>query len=157
MGKKDFTTSTDNVFDDFFSQPTEKKKEEPKKEPKEEVKIETSKTPSPTKNKSKKEVVISTNKEEPKEEVKEPMSTPDVKEETKATPKSYNKYCRYNFYLDTDLADFVGNYLWLTRHTSYSHYFNSLIKQDLLKKLNLPAETSNEEMLKKWEEYKKQL
>ena len=31
MAKKDFTASTDNVFDDFFTQPTElKKKEETK-------------------------------------------------------------------------------------------------------------------------------
>ena len=75
---------------------------------------------------------------------------------SKTTPKSYNKDCRYNFYLDTDLADFINNYLWLTKNRSYSQYFNTLIKQDFLKLLELPADTSNEEMLKKWEEYKKE-
>ena len=64
-------------------------------------------------------------------------------------------HCRYNFYLDNELIDFVENCLWLKRQKNYAQYFNSLIKQDLLKTLGLPADTSNEEMLEKWEEYKK--
>ena len=163
MAKKDFSASTEGVFDAFFSTPTEfKKQEEPKKEivkeVKKEIKKEVKKT-EPAKNKQKKVQETTTKKKQQPKEIKkeEKITTPKVKtEEPKTTPKSYNKDCRYNFYLDTDLADFVTNYLWLTKNRSYSQYFNTLIKQDLLKILGLPADTSNEEMLKKWEEYKKE-
>ena len=149
------------MFDAFFSTPTElKKQEEPKKEilkeVKKEIKKEVKKT-EPAKNKQKKVQETTIKKKQPKEVKKaEKISTPEVKvEESKTTPKSYNKDCRYNFYLDTDLADFISNYLWLTKNRSYSQYFNHLIKQDFLRILGLPADTSNEEMMKKWEEYKK--
>jgi len=154
MAKKDFSASTDNVFDDFFSQPTEtKKKDENKKEAPKNEQQETSKVKNTEATNTKPKSKI-----KPKEEKKEePISTPEVKsEELKVTPKSYKKECRQNFYLDIELADFVTNYLWLTKNRSYSQYFNTLIKQDLLKILRLPADTSNEEMLKKWEEYKKE-
>lgn len=162
MAKKDFTASTEGVLDDFFSQPTETiKKEEPKK---------TTTKPN-TKNKkveTTKKATVSNVKEKtekkPEEEKKEEtISTPEVKtekveniENTKTPSKSYNKDCRHNFYLDIELADFVTNYLWLTRHRNYSQYFNQLIKQDLLKRLGLPEDTTNGEMVKAWEEYKKE-
>ena len=181
MGKKDFSAITEGVYDVFFSAPAEVKKEEPKKattKPNtEKKKVETSKKEQ-TKPTTKKELKQETKKtpkkatvsnvkekteKKPEEEKKEEtISTPEVKiekveniENTKTTSKSYNKDCRHNFYLDIELADFVTNYLWLTRHRNYSQYFNQLIKQDLLKRLGLPEDTTNEEMLKKWEEYKK--
>ena len=170
MAKKDFTASTEGVLDDFFSQPTETiKKEEPKKATTktntEKKKVETPKkeqTKSTTKKATVSNVKEKTEKKPEEEKKEETISTPEVKtekieniENTKTTSKSYNKDCRHNFYLDIELADFVTNYLWLTRHRNYSQYFNQLIKQDLLKRLGLPEDTTNEEMLKKWEEYKK--
>lgn len=161
MAKKDFSNSTENVFDDFFSQPTEIKKREVKEvetkptEVKKEVKTAPKKVETPKQTETKKNVKTTPKKEEV--ETKEPISTPEVKKEgSKVTPKSYNKDCRYNFYLDTALADFISNYLWLTKNRSYSQYFNNLIKQDFLRILGLPSDTSNEDMLKKWEEYKKE-
>ena len=170
MAKKDFTASTEEVLDVFFSAPAEVKKEEPKQETtkpntetkkvettKKEVEQETKKT---TKKATVSNVKEKTEKKPEEEKKEETISTPEVKAENietkKTTSKSYNKDCRYNFYLDIDLADFVTNYLWLTRHRSYSQYFNHLIKQDLLKRLGLPEDTTNEELLKKWEEYKKE-
>ena len=129
MGKKDFTMSTQGVFDSFFTpQSIENNKTEVKEE---EIKAE----------------------EPKKEEIK---AEEPKKEEIKAEePKTKNKNCRYNFYLDNELSDFINNYLWLTKNRSYSQYFNNLIKQDFLKILGLPLDTSNEKMLEKWEEYKK--
>lgn len=167
MGKKDFSNSTENVFSDFFSQPiqpvktVEKKVETKPAEVKKEVKTTPKKVDTPKQTETKKNVKTTPKKEKVEtkveEKTKEQISTPEIKkEESKVTPKSYNKDCRYNFYLDTDLADFISNYLWLTKNRSYSQYFNNLIKQDFLRILGLPADTSNEEMVKKWEEYKKE-
>lgn len=163
MGKKDFSNSTENVFDDFFSQPTEIKKGEVVKG------VETKPAD------EKKEVKVTPKKEETKKE-KAPKQAETVKEEVKTTPKmeetkevekveeiatpkknkSRLKECRFDFYAEVEYADFLNNYLWLTKNRSYSQYFNNLIKQDFLRILGLPADTSNEDMLKKWEEYKKE-
>ena len=154
MAKKDFTASTDNVFDDFFTQPTELKK-------KEETKVVTE-TPKPVE--EKKEVKVTTTKKEtkaptPKQEEK---VLPETKKETLKKDeqpkelKCHNKNCRFNFYLDLELLDFVNNHLWLVRQKNYSQYFNKLIKENLAEILGLPKNTPKEEIALKWEEYKKE-
>lgn len=154
MSKKDFTMSTDNVFDDFFSQPTEPKKKENKKES----------ATTPKAIETKKEVKATTTKKEtntptPKQEE---QVLPEVKEETpkKVEKKRDEKYlqneCRFNFRLDPELADLVNNHLWLTRNKNYTQYFNKLVRQSLAEILGLPKNTPNEEIALKWEEYKKE-
>lgn len=153
MGKKDFSDSTENVFDDFFTQPTQVKQKEVVK------KVETKPTV------EKKEVRATTKKEENKtaktpkqaENVKKEVVENVVKVEEKPKElKSYNKECRFNFYLDTELVDFVSNHLWLTRQKNYSQYFNKLIRENLLQILGLPANTPKEELSNKWKDYKKE-
>lgn len=161
MAKKDFSNSTENVFDDFFSQPTEIKKREVKEvatKPAEEIK----------------EVKITTKKEETKKE-KAPKQVETAKEEVKTTPKTEEvkevekvavetpkknksrlKECRFDFYAEVEYADFLNNFLWLRRCKNYSQYFNNLVKKDFLEFLNLPADTSKEVLAQKWEEYKKE-
>ena len=161
MAKKDFSNSTENVFDDFFSQPTEIKKREVKEvatKPAEEIK----------------EVKITPKKEETKKE-KAPKQVETAKEEVKTTPKTEEvkevekvevvtpkknksrlKECRFDFYAEVEYADFLNNFLWLRRCKNYSQYFNNLVKKDFLEFLNLPADTSNEVLAQKWEEYKKE-
>ena len=151
MAKKDFSNSTENVFDDFFTQPTQAKKEEKRVETK------------PAE--EKKEVKVSQKKEETKKE-KAPKQVETVKEEVKevekvevVTPKknkSRLKECRFDFYAEVEYADFLNNFLWLRRCKNYSQYFNNLVKKDFLEFLNLPADTSNEILSQKWEEYKKE-
>lgn len=163
MAKKDFTASTDNVLDDFFSQPTEPIKKEVQKVTAKKTQITNIKKEVKTPIKEKVEKKEIEEKQEKansipanKKEEEKAISTPAIKtEETKTTPKTSNKDCRYNFYLDNELIDFVENCLWLKRQKNYAQYFNSLIRQDLLKTLGLPADTSTEKMLEKWEEYKK--
>ena len=162
MAKKDFSNSTENVFDDFFSQPTEIKKREVKEvatkpaEEIKEVKI-TPKKEETKKEKAPKQV------ETAKEEVKTTPKTEEVKEvekvEVETTPKknkSRLKECRFDFYAEVEYADFLNNFLWLRRCKNYSQYFNNLVKKDFLEFLNLPADTSNEVIAQKWEEYKKE-
>lgn len=163
MGKKDFSSSTENVFDDFFTQPTQIKRKEEVKE------VETKPA------EEKKEVKVTPKKEETKKE-KTPKQTETVKEEVKATPKTEEvkevekakeevtprknksrlKECRFDFYAEVEYADFLNNFLWLRRCKNYSQYFNNLVKKDFLEFLNLPADTSNEVLAQKWEEYKKE-
>ena len=143
MGKKDFSDSTENVFDDFFTQPTEIKKKEVVKEVKTKPADE------------KKEVKVATKKEETPKQA-EPVKEEKKVEEKPKELKTYNKDCRFNFYLDTELVDFVSNHLWLTRQKNYSQYFNKLVRENLLEILGLPANTSKEELSNKWEEYKKE-
>ena len=152
MGKKDFSNSTENVFDDFFSQPTEIKKREVKE-------VETKPAD------EKKEVKVTPKKEEIKKEktpkqavvVKKEVSDVETKVDEKTKElKSHTKECRFNFYLDIELADFVNNHLWLTRQKNFSQYFNKLIRENLLDILGLPADTSKEVLAQKWEEYKKE-
>ena len=151
MAKKDFSNSTDEALDVFFSQPKEPIKKDVQKAPVEKTQTTNIQKEVQTPIKEKVE------KKEVPEKQKKTDSTPAVKtEEVKTTPKTSNKDCRYNFYLDNELVDFVENCLWLKRQKNYAQYFNSLIRQDLLKTLGLPANTSNEEMLIKWEEYKKE-
>lgn len=161
MAKKDFSNSTENVFDDFFSQPTEIKKREVKEvatkpaEEIKEVKI-TPKKEETKKEKAPKQV------ETAKEEVKTTPKTEEVKEvekvevETPKKNKSRLKECRFDFYAEVEYADFLNNFLWLRRCKNYSQYFNNLVKKDFLEFLNLPADTSNEVIAQKWEEYKKE-
>ena len=161
MAKKDFSNSTENVFDDFFSQPTEIKKREVKEvatkpaEEIKEVKI-TPKKEETKKEKAPKQV------ETAKEEVKTTPKTEEVKEVEKVevvtpkTNKSRLKECRFDFYAEVEYADFLNNFLWLRRCKNYSQYFNNLVKKDFLEFLNLPADTSNEVIAQKWEEYKKE-
>lgn len=162
MGKKDFSNSTENVFSDFFSQPIqpvkkiEKKVETKPAEEKKEVKV------TPKKDETKKEK-LPKQAETVKEEVKTTPKTEEVKEVEKAkeevTPrknKSRLKECRFDFYAEVEYADFLNNFLWLRRCKNYSQYFNNLIKKDFLEFLNLPADTSNEVLAQKWEEYKKE-
>ena len=159
MAKKDFSNSTENVFDDFFTQPTVNKRKEEVKE------VETKPA------EEKKEVKVTPKKEETKKEkapkqaetVKEEVKTEEVKEVEKAkeevTPKknkSRLKECRFDFYAEVEYADFLNNFLWLRRCKNYSQYFNNLVKKDFLEFLNLPADTSNEVLAQKWEEYKKE-
>ena len=161
MAKKDFSNSTENVFDDFFTQPTVAKKREVKEvetKPAEEIK----------------EVKVTPKKEETKKE-KTPKQAETVKEEVKTTPKTEEvkevekveevtpkknksrlKECRFDFYAEVEFADFLNNFLWLRRCKNYSQYFNNLVKKDFLEFLNLPADTSNEVIAQKWEEYKKE-
>ena len=163
MAKKDFTASTDSVLDDFFSQPEEPIKKEVQKAPIEKIKTTNIKkeVKAPIKEKvEKKEIAEKQEKANStptiEKEEEKVISTPAVKtEEIKTTPKTSNKDCRYNFYLDNELFDFVENCLWLKRKKNYAQYFNSLIRQDLLKTLGLPADTTTEEMVEKWEKYKK--
>lgn len=162
MGKKDFSSSTENVFDDFFTQPTQIKRKEEVKE------VETKPA------EEKKEVKVTPKKEETKKE-KTPKQTETVKEEVKATPKTEKvkeiekveevtpkknksrlKECRFDFYAEVEYADFLNNFLWLRRCKNYSQYFNNLVKKDFLEFLNLPADTPNEVLSQKWEEYKKE-
>ena len=162
MAKKDFSNSTENVFDDFFSQPTEIKKREVVKgvetkpaDEKKEVKV-TPKKEETKKEKAPKQV------ETAKEEVKTTPKTEEVKEvekvevETPKKNKSRLKECRFDFYAEVEYADFLNNFLWLRRCKNYSQYFNNLVKKDFLEFLNLPADTSNEVIAQKWEEYKKE-
>lgn len=162
MGKKDFSFSTENVFDDFFTQPTVIKKREVKE-------VETKPA------EEKKEVKVTQKKEETKKE-KAPKQAETVKEEVKATPKTEEvkevekakeevtpkknksrlKECRFDFYAEVEYADFLNNFLWLRRCKNYSQYFNNLVKKDFLEFLNLPADTSNEVLAQKWEKYKKE-
>ena len=156
MGKKDFSNSTENVFDDFFTQPTQNKKREVKE-------VETKPA------EEKKEVKVTPKKEETKKE-KTPKQAETVKVEIKTTPKTEEtkeeitpkknksrlKECRFDFYAEVEFADFLNNYLWLRRCKNYSQYFNNLVKKDFLEFLNLPADTSNEVLAQKWEEYKKE-
>jgi len=152
MGKKDFSNSTENVFDDFFTQPTVIKKREVKE-------VETKPA------EEKREVKVTPKKEETKKE-KAPKQAETVKEEIKTTPKTEEitpkknksrlKECRFDFYAEVEYADFLNNFLWLRRCKNYSQYFNNLVKKDFLEFLNLPADTSNEVLSQKWEEYKKE-
>ena len=97
-----------------------------------------------------------------KEEVKTTPKTEEVKEvekvevETPKKNKSRLKECRFDFYAEVEYADFLNNFLWLRRCKIYSQYFNNLVKKDFLEFLNLPADTSNEVIAQKWEEYKKE-
>ena len=137
MAKKDFSNSTENVFDDFFSQPTEIKKREVKEvatkpaEEIKEVKI-TPKKEETKKEKAPKQV------ETAKEEVKTTPKTEEVKEvekvevETPKKNKSRLKECRFDFYAEVEYADFLNNFLWLRRCKNYSQYFNNLVKKDFL-------------------------
>ena len=156
MGKKDFSNSTENVFDDFFTQPTQAKKEEKRvetkpAEEKKEVKV------TPKKEEAKKEKTPK-QAETVKEIVNTAPKTEKIKEEV-VTPKknkSRLKECRFDFYAEVEFADFLNNFLWLRRCKNYSQYFNNLVKKDFLEFLNLPADTSNEVLSQKWEEYKKE-
>ena len=161
MAKKDFSNSTENVFDDFFTQPTVIKEREVKEvktkpaEEKKEVKV-TPKKEETKKDKAPKQV------ETAKEEVKTTPKTEEVKEvekvavETPKKNKSRFKECRFDFYAEVEYADFLNNFLWLRRCKNYSQYFNNLVKKDFLEFLNLPADTSKEVLAQKWEEYKKE-
>ena len=159
MGKKDFSNSIENVFDDFFTQPTQEKKEEKRveikpAEEKKEVKV----TPKKEENKKEKtpkqaEAVKEIKNTQKKEETKE---VEKVEVETPKKNKSRLKECRFDFYAEVEYADFLNNHLWLRRCKNYSQYFNNLVKKDFLDLLNLPADTSNEVLSQKWEEYKKE-
>ena len=124
----------------------------------------------------KKEVKVIPKKEETKKEIT-PNQTENVNEDVKTTPKTEEikeieiekvqevtpkknksrlKECRFDFYAEIEYADFLNNFLWLRRCKNYSQYFNNLVKKDFLEFLNLPADTSNEVLAQKWEEYKKE-
>ena len=152
MAKKDFSASTEDVFNAFFTQPTETKKKVEAKVPTEtqklvETKKEVKETP------TKKENKVSTPKQE---EQVEPIKEISKKTEKTRDEKYLQNECRFNFRLDPELADLVNNHLWLTRNKNYTQYFNKLVRENLTEILGLPKNTPKEEVALKWEEYKKE-
>lgn len=139
MGKKDFSSSTENVFDDFFTQPVAIKKKEEVKEVK-------------TKPADEKKEVSKVKKVIEKKEITENIKA----QEPAITPKTHSKDKRYNFFVDNELSEYVSNITWIKRQKNVATYINSLIRADLLDLLNLPKDSSDEELVEKWEQYKKE-
>ena len=57
--------------------------------------------------------------------------------------------------VDDDLTEYFNNIMWIKR-TTKSGYLNDLIRQDLIKTLGLNKTASKDDILAKWNEYKKE-
>lgn len=184
MAKKDFSQESEEALFQLFSKETIqnaelKEKEQNKKNTisedkenikeiakKEEEKDETKVTKTVQKNtKIKKETdktpVIK--KEVSVPAVKEEVLTPVVKKEIQAESninkqqKIFDKNYRYSFYADPILNEYLSNITWLKRIKNIPPYLNSLIKADMLDFLNLPKDSSDEELSIAWQKYKKDI
>lgn len=69
---------------------------------------------------------------------------------------NYNKKNNYTltFKIDEDIKDYLKNILWINRKNK-NQYVNDLIREDMLKRLNLNADATYEQIQKEWEKYKK--
>jgi len=106
-----------------------------------------------TNNLTKKETeVVKTIKVE-KPVITQPVETTILPEKT---PKTHSKENRYNFFVNNELNEYVSNITWIKRQKNVAMYMNSLIKKDLLDFLNLPAESTDEELTTAWNTYKKE-
>jgi len=67
-----------------------------------------------------------------------------------------NKRNNYSitFKIDADIEDYLKNILWINRKNK-NQYVNDLIREDMLKRLNLNADATYEEIQKEWDKYKK--
>lgn len=148
MSKKDFSQDSTDVFNQMFSAETIKSVKN-NNLPKEEKTIK-EKTVKEIKNKSSVKPT----------KIKEEEIVPVVKEKTEETnnkqQKIFDKKYRYSFYAEPILNEYLSNITWIKRIKNVPPYLNSLIRADLLDLLNLPADTSNEVLSQKWEEYKKE-
>lgn len=78
--------------------------------------------------------------------------TPKAKEVKKQTKKDNYKIV---FAVDDDLTEYFNNIMWIKRSTK-SGYLNDLIRQDFIKTLGLNKTASKDDILAKWNEYKKE-
>lgn len=67
-----------------------------------------------------------------------------------------NKKNNYSitFKIDADIEDYLKNILWINRKNK-NQYVNDLIREDMLKRLNLNADATYEQIQKEWDKYKK--
>ena len=56
--------------------------------------------------------------------------------------------------IDADIEDYLKNILWINRKNK-NQYVNDLIREDMLKRLNLDADATYEIIQKEWDKYKK--
>ena len=158
MSKKDFSTDTNDVFSSFFSTPTvdtvdsEVKEEKKKAQAKPQKEVKNSKKI--IKDETKKEEVVVTQIKDQEPIVVKTVETPNITLDK--APKTHSKDSRYNFFVNNELSEYVSNITWIKRQKNVATYMNSLIKKDFMEFLNLPADTSNEILSQKWEEYKKE-
>jgi hypothetical protein len=59
------------------------------------------------------------------------------------------------FAVDDDLTEYFNNIMWIKRNTK-SGYLNDLIRQDFIKTIGLNKTASNDDIMQKWNEYKKE-
>ena len=59
----------------------------------------------------------------------------------------------FTFKINNDLYDYFNNIMWITRETKLK-YLNDLIKADLIKRVGLKPNASDEEIQKAWSSYK---
>lgn len=153
MSKKDFSTDTNDVFSNFFSNPTTK--ETPAEKIKEKQ-VESIKT-------NKKEEVKKVKKVVEKKEIAKNIKTQEPVITTKTevisisqekAPKTHSKDSRYNFFVNNELSEYVSNITWIKRQKNIATYMNSLIKKDFMEFLNLPTGATEEELTIAWEQYK---
>lgn len=149
MSKKDFSQDSTDVFNQMFSAETIKSVEN-NNLPKEEK---TKKVEKPVKEIKNKSSVKPT-------KIKEEEIVPVDKEKTEETnnkqQKIFDKKYRYSFYAEPILNEYLSNITWIKRIKNVPPYLNSLIRADLLDLLNLPKDSSDEELMEKWEIYKKE-
>lgn len=158
MSKKDFSTDTSDVFSSFFSTPsvnTEVKEEKKKTQAKPQKEVKSTKKIIKEEQPKKEEV------EEVKkvEQIQEQKPIVNTKVENKnitqeQTPKTHSKNNRYSFFVNNELNEYVSNITWIKRQKNVATYMNSLIKKDFLEFLNLPAESTDEELMSAWNIYK---
>lgn len=58
------------------------------------------------------------------------------------------------FKIDADIEDYLKNILWINKKTR-NQYVNDLIRQDMIKRLNLNDDADFEEIQKAWYNYKR--
>lgn len=79
-------------------------------------------------------------------------ATPKAKANKEKTKKDNYKIV---FAVDDDLTEYFNNIMWIKR-TTKSGYLNDLIRQDFIKTLGLNKTASSDDIMQKWNEYKKE-
>ena len=81
--------------------------------------------------------------------------TPTPTPKAKAVKQTKKDNYKIVFAVDDDLTEYFNNIMWIKRSTK-SGYLNDLIRQDFIKTLGLNKTASKDDILAKWQEYKKE-
>lgn len=83
-----------------------------------------------------------------KQDNKPSTNKPRIAKQDKEEKQKY-----FTFKINNDLYDYFNNIMWITRDTKLK-YLNDLIKADLIKRVGLKPNASDDEIQKAWSSYK---